>query len=137
MTPSFCSDVSLETCIQLRLWLNQRFGPTHGQDSPPSDRLGIQAGRLVAHDLVATTERDQVMVDVFAAIHSCIDDWLETSPVPWSQRRLIKRRAVRAGVIQCWRSAAELRPDDPSYQDLMERTCEAVIAAELGEEPER
>ena len=52
----------------------------------------------------------------------------------WSQRRLIKRRAVRAGVIQCWRTAAELRPDDPSYQDLMERTCEAVIAAELAEE---
>lgn len=107
---------------------------TPSQDSPPSDRLGIEAGRLVAHDLVATTERDQVMVDVFAAMHSCIDDWLETSPVPWSQRRLIKRRAVRAGVIQCWRTAAELRPDDASYQDLMERTCAAVIAAELAEE---
>ena len=134
MTPSFCSDVSLETCSQLGLWLDQRFGPPPSQDSPPSDRLGIEAGRLVAHDLVATTECDQVMVDVFAAMHSCIDDWLETSPVPWSQRRLIKRRAVRAGVIQCWRTAAELRPDDPSYQDLMERTCEAVIAAELAEE---
>ena len=68
MTPSFCSDVSLEACIQLGLWLDQRFGPPPSQDSPPSDRLGIEAGRLVAHDLVATTERDQVMVDVFAAM---------------------------------------------------------------------
>jgi hypothetical protein len=134
MTLSFGSGVSLRTCVQLGRWLDQRFGPATSHDSPASDRLGIHAGQLVAHDLVATRGAEQGMVDVFAAMHSCIDDWLETSPVQEDERRLIKRRAVRAGVIHCWTTAAELRPDDPRYLELMEQTCKAVMVAELAEE---
>ncbi|MHA3959482.1 hypothetical protein [Synechococcus sp. LTW-G] len=133
ITPFFQSGISLETSIQLSTWLDARFGATTDEQTA-SDRLGRQAGLLVAHDLVTAQYATNGMADVFAAMHSCIDDWLETSPVPPGERRPIKRRAVRAGVIQCWTSLAEMRPDEPCYQELMEQTCAAVMVAELAED---
>jgi len=134
LTPPSRSAVRLETCAQLVLWLDARFGPETNADSAPSDRLGRHAGRLIAHDLVESKTQQQGMVDVFAAMHSCIDDWLSMSPVPTDERRLIKRRAVRAGVIQCWKVAAALRPDEPCYLERIEETCAAVMVAELAED---
>jgi hypothetical protein len=132
--PPSPSAVRLETCLQLALWLDARFGAETHADCAPSDRLGMHAGRLIAQELVEATTQPQGMVDVFAAMHSCIDNWLSISPVPNNERRLIKRRAVRAGVIQCWKVAAELRPDEPSYLERIEETCAAVLVAELAED---
>lgn len=134
MSPHSPSAVSLKTCSELACWLDERFGQQVSGDITPSDRLGLHAGLLVAHDLVGAKAADHAMVDVFAAMHSCIDDWLEASPVPRHERRLIKRRAVRTGVIHCWKAAAELRPDEPSYLELFEETCAAVMVAELADD---
>jgi hypothetical protein len=128
------SVVSLESCLQLARWLDRQFGPNREDDTTPSDRLGVHAALLVAHELVESRPQQGVMVDVFAAMHRCIDEWLEASPVPKPQRRLIKRRAVRTGVMRCWQVASELRPDEPSYRELFEETCAAVMVAEMAEE---